>query len=207
VLSCDAWYQADVLGRPSVPRRRGSSSPIGKQKLIRESYIVSNGWSLRIESAVMPVAEKESQCEQHVSRPKDRFLTSSRRDLAFELPVPDRWLDDLKDRIIVNYTGPVTLQDHHHAHSKPVITYLSRQTAAHRRLKEETHDALVAALMELDDEGVADVYVEEFTDADPKDEQVAKLSRTTVRRPAVRAPTSISSFMSDRFSLACTETA
>lgn len=35
--------------------------------------------------------------------------------------------------------------------------------------------------MELDDEGIADVFVEEFTDADPKDEQVAKLSRTTVR--------------------------
>jgi hypothetical protein len=87
----------------------------------------------------------------------------------------------LKDRILVNYTGPVTLRDHQHAHSKPVITYLSRQTAAHRRLKEETHDALVAALMELDDEGVADVYVEESTDADRKAEQVAKLSRTTAR--------------------------
>lgn len=102
------------------------------------------------------------------------------RDLAFELPVPERWLTDLKDRVLVKYTGPVTLHGHQHAYSKPVVTYLSRQTAPHRHFKGETHDALVEGLAELEEEGIAEVHIEEFTDADPKDEQVAKLSRTTV---------------------------
>lgn len=111
------------------------------------------------------------------------------RDLAFELPVPERWLTDLKDRVLVNYTGTVTLQDHQQAYSKPVVTYLSRQTAGHRRLRQETHEALVEGLAELEEEGVAEVHIEEFTDADPKDEQVAKLSRTTVRRRYRPLPT------------------
>lgn len=61
-----------------------------------------------------------------------------------------------------------------------MITYLSRQTAAHRHLREDVHDALVVGLKELEKGGIAEVNIEEFTDADPKDEQVAKLSRTTV---------------------------
>ncbi|KAJ9119165.1 hypothetical protein QFC22_003657 [Naganishia vaughanmartiniae] len=100
-------------------------------------------------------------------------------DLAFELPVPDRWVTDLKDRLLASYTGPVSLDDPGHAASQPVITYISRQTAVFRRLKEEVHEELVAELKELEEEGLAEVQVEEFTDADPKDEQVAKLSRTT----------------------------
>lgn len=74
----------------------------------------------------------------------------------------------------------MSLKDASHAHSKPVITYLSRQTAAHRHLREDVHEALVVGLKGLEKEGVAEVNIEEFTDADPKDEQVAKLSRTTV---------------------------
>ncbi|KAJ9116168.1 hypothetical protein QFC20_000848 [Naganishia adeliensis] len=101
-------------------------------------------------------------------------------DRAFELPVPKRWVSDLKDRLLRNYKGPVSLEDPSHAHSKPVITYLSRQTAAHRHLREDVHDALVVGLKEFEKEGIAEVNIEEFTDADPKDEQVAKLSRTTI---------------------------
>jgi hypothetical protein len=48
-------------------------------------------------------------------------------------------------------------------------------------LKEEVHEELVAELQKLEKDGLAEVHVEEFTDADPKNEQVAKLSRTTVR--------------------------
>lgn len=61
-----------------------------------------------------------------------------------------------------------------------MVTYLSRQTAAHRHLTDEAHENLIAGLKVLEKEGVAEVNIEEFTDADPKDEQVAKLSRTTV---------------------------
>lgn len=94
--------------------------------------------------------------------------------------MPERWVSDLKDRLLRNYKGPVSLEDPSHAHSKPVITYLSRQTAAHRHLREDVHDALVVGLKGLEKEGIAEVNIEEFTDADPKDEQVARLSRTTV---------------------------
>jgi hypothetical protein len=108
-----------------------------------------------------------------ISKPMDR---------AFETPVPANWIKDLRDRVLETYGGPVSLEDpaHERKGSKPVVTYLSRQTAAHRRLTEETHSELLRALEELEEEGVAEVHVEEFTDADPKDEQVAKLSRTTV---------------------------
>lgn len=88
----------------------------------------------------------------------------------------------MKDRLLADYTGPVTLDDPSHEHSKPVITYISRQTAAHRRLKEEVHEELITELQKLEKEGLAEIQVEEFTDADPKNEQVAKLSRTTVSK-------------------------
>ncbi|KAJ9110104.1 hypothetical protein QFC19_001775 [Naganishia cerealis] len=101
-------------------------------------------------------------------------------DLAFKLPVPERWLTDLKDRILANYAGPVSIVDPSHMLSRPVITYISRQTAAHRRLKGEIHEQLVAELQTLEQDRIAEVHIEEFTDADSKDEQVAKLSRTTI---------------------------
>ncbi|KAJ9103162.1 hypothetical protein QFC21_002584 [Naganishia friedmannii] len=101
-------------------------------------------------------------------------------DKAFELPVPSTWVSDIKARILRNYQGPVTLQDSSHRKSKPVITYLSRQTATFRRLKQESHEELVAGLKSLEQEGIAEVHIEEFTDNDLKDDQVAKLSRTTI---------------------------
>lgn len=102
------------------------------------------------------------------------------RDKAFELSVPPTWISDIKARILRNYKGPVKLQDPSHSKSKPVITYLSRQTATFRRLKQTTHEELVAGLKSLEHEGIADVFIEEFTDSNPKEDQVAKLSRTTV---------------------------
>lgn len=103
-------------------------------------------------------------------------------DKAFETPVPENWVGDLRQRVLETYTGPVSLDDPAHTSKgvKPVVTYLSRQTAAHRRFRDETHEALLEGLASLEEEGIAEVQVEEFTDADPKDEQVAKLSRTTV---------------------------
>ena len=99
------------------------------------------------------------------------------RDPAFDtLDRPIDWISSLKNRILRNYAGKISpnLPD------KPVVTYLSRQTAAHRHLTDKAHKDLIASLKALEKEGVAEVRIEEFTDADPKDEQVAKLSRTTV---------------------------
>lgn len=89
-------------------------------------------------------------------------------------------MSDLKKRLLANYKGPVSLKDPSHAHSKPVITYLSRQEAVFRTLSDEAHEELSRALKALEEEGLAEVNIETFTDKDPKDEQVAKLSRTTV---------------------------
>ncbi|KAJ9119169.1 hypothetical protein QFC22_003661 [Naganishia vaughanmartiniae] len=99
---------------------------------------------------------------------------------AFKLPVPSNWVSDLKKRMLADYKGPVSLKDPSHAKSKPVITYLSRQEAVFRTLSDEAHEALSVGLKTLEQEGLAEVNVETFTDADPKDEQVAKISRTTV---------------------------
>lgn len=82
--------------------------------------------------------------------------------------------------MLANYRGPVSLKDPGHAKSKPVITYLSRQEANHRKLNPETHEELMRAIKGLEKEGICEVNVEEFSDTDAKDEQVAKLSRTTV---------------------------
>lgn len=102
------------------------------------------------------------------------------RARAFQLPVPSNWVSDLKQRILGPYRGSVSLRDPSHAHSKPVITYLSRQEAVFRTLSDEAHEALSLGLKSLEDEGLAEVNIETFTDALSKDEQVAKLSRTTV---------------------------
>lgn len=110
------------------------------------------------------------------------------RDRAFDdLARPADWLSSLKHRILRNYAGKISPKPP----SKPVVTYLSRQTAAHRHLTDEAHAGLIAGLKVLEDEGVAEVNIEEFTDADPKDEQIAKLSRTTV------------SYTTSNFSMAC----
>ncbi|KAJ9103163.1 hypothetical protein QFC21_002585 [Naganishia friedmannii] len=106
--------------------------------------------------------------------------TSKPMDYAFRLPAPSNWVSDLKVRMLANYQGPVSLKDPSHANSKPVITYLSRQEANHRKFNPETHEELIIALKALEEEGLAEVNVEEFSDADSKDEQVAKLSRTTI---------------------------
>jgi hypothetical protein len=82
--------------------------------------------------------------------------------------------------MLAKYRGPVSLQDPSHANSKPVVTYLSRQEAFHRTLNPETHEELIVGLKALEEEGLAEVQIERFTDTDPKDEQAAKLSRTTV---------------------------
>ncbi|KAJ9119168.1 hypothetical protein QFC22_003660 [Naganishia vaughanmartiniae] len=82
--------------------------------------------------------------------------------------------------MLANYRGPVSLKDPSHANGKPVVTYLSRQEANHRKLNPDTHEELIMALKALEQEGLAEVNVEEFADADDKDDQVAKLSRTTI---------------------------
>lgn len=96
---------------------------------------------------------------------------------ALQLEVPTTWLTTLRDRLLVNYNGstdPVPNED------KPVITYLSRQSARHRRILDSDHLALIRELKKLENEGLAEVNVEAFEDGTPVEEQVAKIARTTV---------------------------
>ena len=65
------------------------------------------------------------------------------------------------------------------------MTYLSRQKALYRRLSNRAHHHLISGLKALEREGLAEVCIEEFIDQVPKDEQVAKLSRTTVSQVPV----------------------
>ncbi|KAJ9119166.1 hypothetical protein QFC22_003658 [Naganishia vaughanmartiniae] len=136
-----------------------------------------DAWQERAESLklfrfdMVTIADRWSGHRGHSPKPMDR---------AFQLPVPTNWVNDLKKRLLVDYRGPVSLKDPSHAKSKPVITYLSRQEAIHRRLRPEVHEELSAGLKVLEEEGLAEVNIEMFVDSDPKYDQVAKLSRTTI---------------------------
>ena len=112
-----------------------------------------------------------------ISSPRHQAHLCSRDPAFDDLERPADWVSSLKNRILRNYAGKISPKPP----SKPVVTYLSRQTAAHRHLTDEAHESLIAGLKVLEKEGLAEVNIEEFTDADPKDEQIAKLSRTTVR--------------------------
>ncbi|KAJ9110061.1 hypothetical protein QFC19_001731 [Naganishia cerealis] len=85
--------------------------------------------------------------------------------------IADRWSGHMGGSSKPIYKGPVSLKDPSHARSKPVITYLSRQKAVFRTLSQEAHESLVKGLKSLEKEGLAEVNIEEFTDADPKDDQ------------------------------------
>lgn len=95
---------------------------------------------------------------------------------AFALDVPSTWMSDLKNRVLANYKGNVSLQPPR----KPVVTYLSRQQATFRRLTQESHDSLIHELRRLEKEGLIEFNLEDFGDGDSKEDQVAKMSRTTV---------------------------
>ncbi|KAF8868856.1 hypothetical protein BD779DRAFT_1793224 [Infundibulicybe gibba] len=64
------------------------------------------------------------------------------------------------------------------ASSKPVVTYISRQGGG-RRLRDADHQGLVAALEELEAEGVCEVFVARMETMSIK-EQVAAAARSTV---------------------------
>lgn len=61
-----------------------------------------------------------------------------------------------------------------------VITYVNRQSTSRRALSPESHASLVAALNELQEEGLAEVY-DTRMEAIGKKQQFALSSRTNVR--------------------------
>lgn len=95
---------------------------------------------------------------------------------VFALDVPSTWMSDLKRCVLKGYKGKVSLQ----TPRKPVVTYLSRQKATFRRLTPDNHDLLIRELRRVEREGLIEFNVEDFGDGDSKQDQVAKISRTTV---------------------------
>lgn len=95
---------------------------------------------------------------------------------VLRMPVQDNWLENLRDRVLKGYTGPVSLQHP----DKPRLVYLSRQDTG-RRLDDDQHKNLVIALEDLHDEGVIDFTLLQFVDGTPFPDQLAEFSKTDVR--------------------------
>lgn len=95
---------------------------------------------------------------------------------VLRLPVSPNWLTNLRERVLQGYDGPVSLR----RAPKPRILYLERQGSG-RSLTDEDHEALIWALLKVEEEGLAEVIVERFGSHIPFEDQVAKISTVDVR--------------------------
>lgn len=157
------------------------------------SFEFSKDWNRRIASNKIYLFEK-IVISDRISGHRGPKCKGKPFDEVFELSVPTDWVTDLREAILAGYSGDVKpaasangkgagkgkKMGKGKGEEKPVITYMSRQTAKTRTLTPESHEALIKELQKIEDEGLAEFNVEEFTDLDPKDEQVAKIARTTV---------------------------
>lgn len=96
-----------------------------------------------------------------------------------ELPVPEGFWEPLRKTVLGNFLGNVESRNSDHdAGRKPVVTYVSRQSAG-RRLTTEAHEGLVDALKQLEEEGLCDVRIPVMEHMTLK-EQIELASSTTV---------------------------
>lgn len=100
---------------------------------------------------------------------------------VLRLPVSPDWLQTLRERLLRGYDHPVLRKK---KSSKPVLTYLERQSTT-RRLTNESHAGVVEGLERLAADGLVEFTVETFGTpagkAMPFEEQIAIISRTDVR--------------------------
>lgn len=96
---------------------------------------------------------------------------------VFRLPVAPDWVLTLRDRLLKNYKGPVSLKKG----KLPLLAYLHRQESS-RRLNHDDHAKLVVALQQLQAEGLVDYELLHFTKDMPFEDQVATISRVDVSR-------------------------
>ncbi|WWC65472.1 uncharacterized protein I303_108090 [Kwoniella dejecticola CBS 10117] len=94
---------------------------------------------------------------------------------ALRLPVSLDWLVNLRDRVLKDYNGPVNLK----RGSKPHVMYLERQGSG-RELVPEDHEDLVAAVLQLEEDGLAKVTVKGFSSSIPFQDQVAEISTVDI---------------------------
>ncbi|KAF8886772.1 hypothetical protein BD779DRAFT_606449 [Infundibulicybe gibba] len=85
---------------------------------------------------------------------------------TMNVTAPDRFWEAVRKPMLENVLGYIPLLNDHGAvvsppqlvSDKPIVTYISRQGGG-RRLRDEDHQALVAALEDLEAEGVCEVHV------------------------------------------------
>ena len=102
---------------------------------------------------------------------------------AFRLDVPKNWFQPLRERLLIDYKGPIPVERTKEGAPKtklPVITYITRQTTT-RRLTDESHDELMKELDRIRKEKLAEVNVEEFEERSVED-QIVIMGRTSVSR-------------------------
>ncbi|KAE9403554.1 hypothetical protein BT96DRAFT_878635 [Gymnopus androsaceus JB14] len=98
---------------------------------------------------------------------------------TMELPVPEGFWEPLRKTVLGNFLGNVESRNSDHdAGRKPVVTYVSRQSAG-RRLTTEAHEGLVDALKQLEEEGLCDVRIPVMEHMTLK-EQIELASSTTI---------------------------
>jgi len=95
---------------------------------------------------------------------------------TMELPAPPDFWAPVRQSVWQNILGPGGVPQA--AARRPLVTYVSRQ-AGGRRLVAEDHDALVAALRELEADGVCDFKLAAFEGMSLR-EQVELVARTTI---------------------------
>jgi protein O-GlcNAc transferase len=92
---------------------------------------------------------------------------------VLRMPVHPGYLLNLRQRVLKGYRGSVNLRPS----PRPRVKYLTRQET-NRRLTDAAHDALVAELIKLDDEGIVEFSLLHFVDGDSFEDQVAHMAST-----------------------------
>ncbi|KAF8996217.1 hypothetical protein BDQ17DRAFT_1284597 [Cyathus striatus] len=104
------------------------------------------------------------------------------------LDVPDRFWEPIRTTTVQSILGRdipyvdkhgITVNPPFPNSTGPVVTYISRQVAEERMLRQDDHERLVAALLELGSEGIAEVHIEYMEDLTFQ-MQFEVIARTTV---------------------------
>jgi DNA-directed RNA polymerase specialized sigma54-like protein len=80
---------------------------------------------------------------------------------VLRLPVSLDWMQNLRGRLLSESSEAQAIMAQGSRQSKPVVTYLERQSTT-RRLTDASHEALQAALQKLDDQGLIEYRPETF---------------------------------------------
>lgn len=157
----DAWRDGTGLNGPLM-RAAFPSSPIENADWWAD--ILRLGSSTFVFERAMLV-DRAAAHKSPLSRNWHKMISST-----MELAAPSRFWDPIRETIVGNLVDPDLPPP-----TKPVVTYITRQTPNRRRkLSESSHESLLSALRELQKEGVCEVQVVEETEGVKLVELVAR---------------------------------